>query len=113
MDQVFANWVTVAEKSALAPESVIGVVVGDLDIAIYQVDGELYATDNICPHADAYLNHGYLRGAIIECPIHGARFDIKTGNGLGGAPYGCLRKFAVRVVGDNIQIDVAGVQPEG
>ena len=48
MDQVSENWVTVAEKSALAPESVIGVVVGDLDIAIYHVDGQLYATDNIC-----------------------------------------------------------------
>ena len=108
MDQGRINWVTVAEKSALAPESAIGVVVGDLDIAIYHVEGQLYATDNICPHADAYLNHGYLRGNIIECPLHGARFDIKTGDGLGGAPYGCLKKFAVRVVGEDIQIDVAG-----
>jgi nitrite reductase/ring-hydroxylating ferredoxin subunit len=110
MDQLSENWVMVAQKSALAPESVIGVAVGDLDIAIYHVGGEIYATGNVCPHADAYLNHGYLRGDIIECPIHGARFEIKTGNGLGGAPYGCLKKFAVRLVGEDIQIDVAGLE---
>jgi nitrite reductase/ring-hydroxylating ferredoxin subunit len=108
MDQTSGNWVTVAEKSAVAPESVIGVEVGDLDIAIYHVDGEFYATDNICPHANAYLNHGRLKGDIIECPVHGVRFEVKTGNGLGGAPYGCLKKFALRIVGEEIQVDIAG-----
>lgn len=108
MDQPAEQWVTVAERSALAPGSVIGVTIGDLDIAIYHVDGEIYATDNICPHADAYLNHGCLRGDVIECPVHGARFEIKTGKGKGDAPFGNLRKFAVRVVGSNIQVDIAG-----
>ncbi len=107
MDQT-ENWVTVADKSALAEQSVIGVVVGDLDIAIYHVGGELYATDNICPHADGYLNHGCLRGDIIECPVHGARFEIKTGKGVGGAPFGDIRKFALRIVGDEIQVDITG-----
>jgi 3-phenylpropionate/trans-cinnamate dioxygenase ferredoxin component len=107
MDQAFKNWVTVAEKSAVGPQTVIGVTVGELDIAIYHVDGEFYATDNICPHADAYLNYGCLRGDVIECPVHGARFEIKTGKGRGGAPFGDIKKFDVRVVGNDIQVDIA------
>jgi nitrite reductase/ring-hydroxylating ferredoxin subunit len=112
MDQAFENWVTVAQKSAVAPESAIGVELGnDLYIAIYHVDGEFYATDNICPHADAFLNYGRLNGDVIECPVHGVRFEVKTGKGCGGAPYGSLRKFALRIVGDDIQVDVAELGP--
>jgi len=100
------NWVAVAATSALAPDSVIGVSVGSLDIAIYNVDGQLYATDNICPHAYGYLNHGYLEDDIIECPLHGARFEVKTGKGIAG-PFECdLKTFAVRVVGEDIQVDI-------
>jgi nitrite reductase/ring-hydroxylating ferredoxin subunit len=106
MDQPAENWVTVAEKAALGPDSVIGVTVGKLDIAIYNVGGELYATDNICPHADGYLHYGYLEGETIECPLHGARFEVKTGKGIDG-PYECdLKKFAVRVVGEEIQVEI-------
>jgi nitrite reductase/ring-hydroxylating ferredoxin subunit len=100
------NWITVAATSALAPDSVIGVTVGSLDIAIYNVGGQLYATDNICPHAYGYLNHGYLEDDIIECPLHGARFEVKTGKGIDG-PFECdLKIFAVRVVGEEIQVEI-------
>jgi nitrite reductase/ring-hydroxylating ferredoxin subunit len=111
--QLSANWVTVAEKSAIAPESAVGVEVGKLDIAIYHVGGEFYATDNICPHADAYLSYGKLNGDVIECPVHGVRFEVKTGKGCGSAPYGSLRKFALRIVGEEIQVDIAEPKPEG
>jgi nitrite reductase/ring-hydroxylating ferredoxin subunit len=100
------NWVTVAATSALAPDSVIGVTVGTFDIAIYNVGGQLYGTDNICPHAYGYLNHGYLEDDIIECPLHGARFEVRTGKGIDG-PFECdLKTFAVRVVGEEIQVEV-------
>jgi NAD(P)H-dependent nitrite reductase small subunit len=110
MDQTAQNWVIVAEKSALATDSAIGVTVGKLDIAIYNLDGELYATDNICPHAYGYLNHGYIEDEQIECPLHGWRFEIKTGKGIGGDD-GCdLKTFPVRVVGEDIQVDIAGAE---
>ena len=106
------NWVTVAEKSALAPDSVIGVTVGSLDIAIYDIGGQLYATDNICPHAYGYLNHGWLEGETIECPLHGAVFAIKTGKGIAGPFERDLKTFAVRVLGEEIQIDLAGAETQ-
>lgn len=100
------KWVAVAEKSALAPESAVGVVVGDIDIAIYLIGGELYATDNICPHAYGYLNHGYVEDDKIECPLHGARFEIKTGKGVDGPFCEDLKTFAVRIVGEEIQVEI-------
>ena len=106
MDQPAQNWVTVAEKSALIQNSVIGVTIGGLDIAIYDVDGQLYATDNICPHAYGHLDQGWLEGDVIECALHAARFEVRTGKGIDG-PFECdLKTFPVRVVGQHIQIEI-------
>jgi nitrite reductase/ring-hydroxylating ferredoxin subunit len=52
------NWVTVAEQSAVAPGTVLGVKAGELDVALFNIDGRLYATDNICTHAQAMLSDG-------------------------------------------------------
>ena len=106
MDQPEQNWVTVAEKSTLVPNSVIGVTIHDLDVAIYNVDGQLYATDNICPHAYGHLDQGWLEGDIIECPLHAARFEVRTGRGIDGPFERDLNTFRVRVVGEQIQIEV-------
>jgi nitrite reductase/ring-hydroxylating ferredoxin subunit len=100
------KWITVAEKSALEPESAIGVTHGDIDIAIYLIGGELYATDNICPHAFGYLNHGYIDDDQIECPLHGAVFEIKTGKGVAGPFCNDLATFPVRIVGEEIQVEI-------
>lgn len=48
-------------------------------LAVYNVDGELYATSNICTHAIAILTDGYLEGDEVECPLHGGAFNVKTG----------------------------------
>ena len=85
----------------------IGVTVGDEQIALYDVAGTIYATDNICTHAFAMLTDGWLDGGEIECPLHAGRFDVATGKGL-GPPIPCdLKTYKVRVVGDDVQIDMA------
>jgi nitrite reductase/ring-hydroxylating ferredoxin subunit len=100
------SWVTVAARGAVEVGSVVGVKAGELDIALYNVDGEIYATHNVCTHAQALLSDGWLEGDVIECPLHGGRFEIRTGKGL-GAPITCdVRTFPVRVEGDAIQIKV-------
>jgi len=83
------------------------VSVGDKQIALYNVDGEIYATDNVCSHAFAMLTDGWLDGNEIECPLHAGRFDVRTGKGL-GPPIPCdIKSYKVRVVGDEVQIDLA------
>lgn len=48
-------------------------------IALFNVDGEIYALDGVCPHAGGPLGKGTLNGAIATCPWHGWQFDVKTG----------------------------------
>lgn len=101
------NWITVAQRDALELGSVTGVKAGDLDIALCNIDGEVFATHNICTHAQALLSDGWLEGDIIECPLHGGRFEVKTGKGL-GAPITCdLKTLPVRIQGDMVQVNVA------
>jgi nitrite reductase/ring-hydroxylating ferredoxin subunit len=101
------HWIAVADRSSVGPDSVIGVKAGDLDVALYNIDGQIYATHNICTHAQALLSEGWLDGDVIECPRHGGRFEVKTGKGL-GAPITCdLKTFPARIVGDAIQVNVS------
>ncbi|QIY69760.1 bifunctional 3-phenylpropionate/cinnamic acid dioxygenase ferredoxin subunit [Streptomyces sp. RLB1-33] len=48
-------------------------------IAVFDADGELYAIDDTCTHQDASLSEGWLEGCLIECPLHAASFDLRTG----------------------------------
>jgi naphthalene 1,2-dioxygenase ferredoxin component len=98
------NWVTVAGASALPPGEIAAASVGEEQIAIYNVDGAFYATSNICTHAFAILSDGWLDGDVIECPLHGGRFEVATGKGLGPPIERDIKTYAVRVVGDEVQV---------
>ncbi len=57
--------------------------VGDREIALYHLPGgEFRATDNVCTHEYAQLSDGWLENGCIECPLHAAQFDVKTGKAL-------------------------------
>ncbi|MBN8658846.1 MAG: non-heme iron oxygenase ferredoxin subunit [Candidatus Melainabacteria bacterium] len=66
----------------LKPGGVKVCKLGDLDLAICNVDGKLYAVQDVCSHDDGPLGEGELDGCQIECPRHGARFDVTTGKAL-------------------------------
>jgi nitrite reductase/ring-hydroxylating ferredoxin subunit len=97
-------WIRAAARGDLAAGEVIGVVVGGRSIAIYDSDGQLFATDNICTHAYACLSDGWLDGETIECPLHAARFDIRTGKVLDPPATEDLKIYPVRAVDDEIQL---------
>jgi nitrite reductase/ring-hydroxylating ferredoxin subunit len=100
------KWVAVAPRSALSDGAMLGVEVGDHVIALYNVEGEIYATDNTCTHAFAMLSDGFLDGDIIECPLHGGCFNVKTGEGQGAPVTEDIKTYPVRVVDDNIEVQV-------
>ena len=58
-------------------------VEGTVAIAVFNVDGELYAIDDTCTHQDASLSDGFLEGCAVECPLHAACFDLRTGQPSG------------------------------
>lgn len=53
-------------------------------ILIFNIEGELYAVDNTCPHAGASLYSGKLSGKVLQCPVHAMRFDVTNGCFAGG-----------------------------
>jgi nitrite reductase/ring-hydroxylating ferredoxin subunit len=52
------------------------------ELAVYNVDGEFYATGNFCPHKGALLSEGTLCGYVVECGWHGWQFDVRSGECL-------------------------------
>jgi naphthalene 1,2-dioxygenase system ferredoxin subunit len=99
-----AGWVRAAVRGDLTDGEVLGVEVAGRSIALYAADDGIFATDNICTHAYACLSDGWLDGDVIECPLHAARFDIRTGKVLDPPATDDLKTYPVRVVGDEIQV---------
>lgn len=95
-----------AGRGELTEGEVLGVEIAGRSVALYEADGQLFATDNICTHAYARLSDGWLDGTAIECPLHAARFDIRTGAVLDPPATEDLKTYPVRIVGDEIQIKI-------
>lgn len=98
------GWVRAASRGDLTEGEVIGVEVAGRPMALYDVDGSIFATDNICTHAYARLSDGWLDGELIECPLHAARFDVRSGKVLDPPATEDLKTYPVRLVGDEIQV---------
>ncbi|CAI8001375.1 Biphenyl 2,3-dioxygenase, ferredoxin component [Geodia barretti] len=81
--------------------------VGDDQVLIVNVDGEVHACDDICSHAYASLSEGDLDGAEVQCPLHGAIFNVRTGKVLTPPAVDALRTFEVKVEGDDILVGPA------
>ena len=104
MNAVAERYVSVARVGDIPEGGVKVVRVEDQSIAIFRIDGQYYALDDVCTHDGGPLAEGVIEGEQIECPRHGARFNIKTGAVLclpATAPVGT---YAVRVEGDEIQV---------
>jgi naphthalene 1,2-dioxygenase system ferredoxin subunit len=104
MSAAETGWIRAASRSDLAEGEPLGVEVAGRSIALYDVDGVLFATDNICTHAYARLSDGWLDGELIECPLHAARFDVRTGKVLDPPATEDLMTYPVRVVDGEIQV---------
>ena len=74
-----AAFVKAAATRDLAPGACKTVEVNGKAIALYNVGGKFYATDNTCPHRGGPLGDGELEGSVVTCPWHGWRFDVGTG----------------------------------
>jgi len=66
-------------------------------LALYLVDGAYYAVDDVCTHEFAFLSEGYCENGVIECPLHQARFDVRSGATLGPPAAVCLATYRTEV----------------
>jgi nitrite reductase (NADH) small subunit/3-phenylpropionate/trans-cinnamate dioxygenase ferredoxin subunit len=74
-----STWYPAAKIDQLPEGECLAVEAGGLTVALFNVKGAVYALDNTCPHAGGPLGEGFLSGLIIECPWHGWRYDVRTG----------------------------------
>jgi 3-phenylpropionate/trans-cinnamate dioxygenase ferredoxin subunit len=100
------NFVTVAKTNEIPPGERDVFEIDGLYIAVFNVGGTYYAVEDVCTHDDGPLAEGDLYGYEIECPRHGARFDIRTGKVLSMPAVIDVPWFPVRVEGDKIQVAI-------
>jgi 3-phenylpropionate/trans-cinnamate dioxygenase ferredoxin component len=91
-------WVDVGARAHVEPGMPLAVQVGELRLGIHEVAGQLHALEDTCPHAFALLTQGFSEGCEVECPLHGAVFDVPSGKHLRGEACRDLQVFPVRVV---------------
>lgn len=99
-----ADWVDVAAVDEIEAGDVLVIDVDGDEVAVFNVDGAYYALADVCTHDGGTLADGTVEGHEIECPRHGARFDIRTGKVT--APPACedIPVYAVRIHDGRVQI---------
>ena len=75
-------------------------------VLVCNVAGEIHAVANACTHAAIPLLSGKLRGCVLECPLHGGRFDLRDGRPVAGPPRRPLERFAVRIEDGRVRVRV-------
>ena len=91
------SWLRVCGKSELLPGEFKVVYDGDTPIAVYNIEGNLYAIEDVCTHDGAELAGGPVDGFEVECIRHGAKFDLRTGAALCAPAYAPTRVFPVKI----------------
>lgn len=93
---------TVAAVCDLEPGQGLRLEVKGRFIAIFEVDGNYHAIDDLCTHGNASLADGWQEGCEIECPLHQGRFDVTTGKALTAPCVEDVRSYPLRVEGGNL-----------
>lgn len=100
------SWMDVMALVDVFEGEVMAVNVQGKEIALYEVQGELYATDNLCTHGAARLSDGFLEGREIECPFHQGRFDVCTGKALCAPLTENIRVYPVRIENKRVFVNM-------
>ena len=100
------EFISVAKKGEIAPGQVRVVEARGTRIVLCNVAGEFFGVEDRCTHDNNPLGEGSLEGAEIECPRHGARFDVRTGAVTCLPAVIPIKTYAVRVQDDDVQVEV-------
>jgi nitrite reductase (NADH) small subunit len=100
-----AQWVKVASKGELAPGQCKTVRASGKSVALYNVDGIFYATDDVCLHNGGPLGEGTLEGTTVTCPWHHWQYDVTTGK-LTVNPRMGVDTYPTKVEGDDVMVEI-------
>ena len=97
-------WVAVARADEVPPGTARTVEAHGARLALVNVDGTFLAVDDACPHAGASLGDGSVDGWCLECPLHGATFDLRSGRVVSGPSPTGVRSWPVRVEDGSVEV---------
>lgn len=100
------NWTDVSALADVPDDDVTSVSAGGLELALYGIDGAVFATANLCTHGNARLCDGFLDGYEIECPLHQGKFDIRDGRPTCDPVTDAVRTFPVRIENGRVFVDL-------
>jgi NAD(P)H-dependent nitrite reductase small subunit len=100
------KWINITPAENIPPREGRSVKAGELEIAIFNVNGRFYAIENACPHKGGPLCDGIVTGTAVVCPLHGRHFDLETGMPVRASEPACLAVFPVRVHDGIVQVDL-------
>lgn len=98
-------WIKIATATQLQDDEVMPISLGETQLALYRSAGEFHVTDNVCTHQFALLSDGYVEDGCVECPLHQARFDLRTGQAMCAPATQPIRVYPVCVAGNDILVD--------
>ncbi len=101
------QWFAVADVDDLLEDDVIGVEVEGKELALYLIEGEVYATDNICTHGLARLSDGFVEDGQIECPLHQGKFCIKTGKAMCAPLESDVQSYRTKIDNNKVHVSFA------
>jgi naphthalene 1,2-dioxygenase system ferredoxin subunit len=101
------NWIDVLAVEAVPEADGTAVNADGKEIALYEVDGDIFATDNLCTHGAARMSDGFLEGREIECPLHQGRFDVCTGQAMCAPLTENIRIYPVRIENQRVFVNMA------
>jgi naphthalene 1,2-dioxygenase ferredoxin component len=92
-----SDWTEVANAADVPDQGTLPVNLGGEPVCLYNLDGAIYATHDICSHGNANLSEGFVVDGQIECPFHQGLFDIKTGEATAAPCTVAIRTYPVKV----------------
>ena len=92
-----SNWIDVAAEADLFEGAGIAVTPQGQDIALFSVEGEVFAIDNLCTHGNAKLCDGFVEGHHVECPFHQAQFSLRDGTVSCGPATEAVKSWPARI----------------
>ena len=101
-----ANWVRIADAGDVSDGEINAYTVGDKQVAVANLSGELRAFDDTCTHQGCSLAEGDLEDTTVECPCHGSQFDIVTGEVVEGPATEPIDVFDAREDAGELQVSV-------
>ena len=98
------TYTQVASLHDLKTSKLMRVNLNGHNVCLAYVEGKVFAVDDMCSHEDASLSKGSLHGDCVKCPLHGSRFDLKTGEALNEPAEDKINTYDVKIESDNILI---------